>query len=234
MSYRTFAVLGPLALAGLVALTPGPAPAAPPPPAAPVRVPPVIPRSDSSAFNRNGTFRSGYRGAYIGTPRNIQPWSANRNSPVGTYRATAPSIPSVPFSYGVNGMTYNPSWRPLLWWYPPDISTPGPADTPVVPPAKERQPIKWKAPDHKPGDRAVHVTVNVPAGAEVWFGDYKTKATGKIRQFQSPALSSDELRTYTIRARWKEGGREVTQTQRISVLPGEQVRLTFPKASGGE
>lgn len=78
-------------------------------------------------------------------------------------------------------------------------------------------------------DRVVHFDIRVPADAEIWFDGAKTESVGPAREFVSPALVPDHRYTYEIRARWKEGGREVTQTRRVTVHAGERVSLTFPE-----
>src|SRR5262245_32543895 len=80
-----------------------------------------------------------------------------------------------------------------------------------------------------PATNAVLVTVKVPENAEVWFGDFKTKATGSLRTFESPPLDPGSEYTYTIRARWDEGGREVNQTQKVDVRSGSRVNVEFPR-----
>jgi uncharacterized protein (TIGR03000 family) len=76
------------------------------------------------------------------------------------------------------------------------------------------------------GSRA-HITVSVPADAEVWFDDTAMTPTGTVRQFKSPPLAPGNY-SYQIRARWNESGHEVTQTQQVQVAPGAHVSVSFP------
>lgn len=78
-------------------------------------------------------------------------------------------------------------------------------------------------------DRVVHFDIRVPADADIWFDGEKTTQTGSSREFVSPPLVPDHRYTYEIRARWKEGGRDVTQTRRLAVHAGERMSITFPE-----
>jgi uncharacterized protein (TIGR03000 family) len=78
-----------------------------------------------------------------------------------------------------------------------------------------------------PSDTIAHVTVNVPADAQVWFNNTVTTPTGAVREFNSPALTPGSRYTYDIQARWKENGREVTQAQKIEVAAGAHVSVSF-------
>jgi uncharacterized protein (TIGR03000 family) len=81
-----------------------------------------------------------------------------------------------------------------------------------------------------PPDPVAHVTLIVPAHARVWFEGKRVKAGGRTRHFDSPPLTQGKHYVYDVRARWKEHGREVTQTQVVPVVAGEHVRVTFPVA----
>jgi uncharacterized protein (TIGR03000 family) len=78
-----------------------------------------------------------------------------------------------------------------------------------------------------PTDTSAHINVTVPADAEIWFDDNKTTSTGSVRQFNSPPLTAGK-HSYEIRARWRENGREVTQTQQVEVTPSAHVSVSFP------
>src|SRR5262249_34540729 len=54
-------------------------------------------------------------------------------------------------------------------------------------------------------DSTAHVTVRVPANAQLWFEGSPTTSTGPVREFQSPPLRPGRY-TYAIRARWSENG----------------------------
>jgi uncharacterized protein (TIGR03000 family) len=82
------------------------------------------------------------------------------------------------------------------------------------------------------GGTVAHITVQVPADAEVWIEDQKTQQSGGSRWFVSPPLARGQVFEYRIRARWKEDGKAVEQTQRLSVQAGEQLTVSFP--TGGK
>ena len=78
-----------------------------------------------------------------------------------------------------------------------------------------------------------HVTVRVPAGADIWINGSNTDSAGPVREFQSPALTPGQQYTYEFRARWKnDDGREVTQTQQVALTAGAHARVDFPIPDG--
>jgi uncharacterized protein (TIGR03000 family) len=81
-------------------------------------------------------------------------------------------------------------------------------------------------------DDTAHVTVRVPARARLWFDGAATTSTGPVREFQSPALEPGQWYGYVLRAVWEENGKEVSQTQRVSVTAGSRVRVDFPAPAG--
>lgn len=84
-----------------------------------------------------------------------------------------------------------------------------------------------------PAERHAHISVNVPAGAEVWFDDHKTSSTGPVRDFQTPPLEPGKY-GYKVRARWQEDGHEVTQSREVVVSPGADVQVSFPLPRAGQ
>jgi len=78
-------------------------------------------------------------------------------------------------------------------------------------------------------ETSAQVTVSVPANAEIWFEGNKMTSTGSVREFQSPPLTPGKRYTYEVRARWKENGQEVTQTQQVEVTAGTRVNVQFPE-----
>jgi uncharacterized protein (TIGR03000 family) len=76
----------------------------------------------------------------------------------------------------------------------------------------------------------VHVTVKVPANAELWIEGVKTTSIGSVREFQSPPLTPGQY-SYEIRAHWTANGREITQTQKVAVSPGAHIAVDFPMGS---
>jgi uncharacterized protein (TIGR03000 family) len=77
-------------------------------------------------------------------------------------------------------------------------------------------------------DNDAHVTVAVPADAQVWLDGVPTKSTGSIREFNSPPLTPGVRYSYEVQARWNENGKDVTQTQKVEVGAGTHARVDFP------
>jgi uncharacterized protein (TIGR03000 family) len=71
------------------------------------------------------------------------------------------------------------------------------------------------------------VTVIVPPYAEVYFDGILMTETGAERTFYSPLLQGGVNYSYTVRARWTEGGRPVDQTRKVQVRAGARVRVDF-------
>jgi uncharacterized protein (TIGR03000 family) len=67
------------------------------------------------------------------------------------------------------------------------------------------------------GDDAAHLSVWLPAGAELWFDGVRTRQLGEQRRFVSPPLAPGRDYTYEVRARWNEDGRAVDRVQRVHV-----------------
>jgi uncharacterized protein (TIGR03000 family) len=109
-----------------------------------------------------------------------------------------------------------------------DVTPPNPDDYPTVTlPAASDQAGSPPATGSDQPDSNAHVTVNVPADAQVWFDDTPTTSTGATRQFDSPPLTPGGRYSYEIRASWKENGREVTRTQRVEVTAGAHASVSF-------
>jgi uncharacterized protein (TIGR03000 family) len=75
------------------------------------------------------------------------------------------------------------------------------------------------------------ITIRVAPGAQIWFDDTATRQTGALREFESPLLTPGKSYTYDIRALWREGGREVTQSRQINVHAGARVTVDFTSPS---
>jgi uncharacterized protein (TIGR03000 family) len=63
--------------------------------------------------------------------------------------------------------------------------------------------------------------------AKLYFDDTLTKASGKERDFRSPALENGKRYSYKIVALWIENGREVTHETKIIFQAGEDVAVDF-------
>jgi uncharacterized protein (TIGR03000 family) len=132
-----------------------------------------------------------------------------------------------PYDYGYS--PYSSSYSDDGSWYPGS----GNAYSPGITAAgfTSVSPLSGGAGEPAPSrqaDTAAHVTVTVPPGADVWFDGSNTYSAGPVREFQSPPLTPGADYSYQIRARWKDDGREVTQTQQVSIAAGAHVRVQFP------
>jgi uncharacterized protein (TIGR03000 family) len=77
-----------------------------------------------------------------------------------------------------------------------------------------------------------HLTVTVPADAQLWFDGAKTSQTGETRYFVTPALTPGKNYSYEVRAKWMENGQEVDRTKRVQVHAGEQDMVSFSSTTG--
>jgi uncharacterized protein (TIGR03000 family) len=145
-----------------------------------------------------------YYGAY---PYSYDTYNYGSASPAydssyyGAYGDVTPSYPD-----GYTGVT-PPAGSYQSFYPPPTVGT----DTAPVRP-----------------DNSAHVTVSVPADAEIWFQGTKMTSTGAVREYQSPPLTPGSQYTYEIRARWSQNGHEVTQTEQVEVAAGSHVNVQFP------
>jgi uncharacterized protein (TIGR03000 family) len=72
-----------------------------------------------------------------------------------------------------------------------------------------------------------HITVRVPANADLEFEGQKTQQKGSMREFVSPPLTPGKDYTYDIKARWTENGRDMTKDQHVTVRAGSQAMVNF-------
>jgi uncharacterized protein (TIGR03000 family) len=103
------------------------------------------------------------------------------------------------------------TYSPRTYYYAPPISD-----------------ASYYMPSDAPSDRAVRVTVHVPASAEIWFDGNPTRQRGERRTYVSPPLAPDAALHYDVRALWVDGGgRTVDQTRRVAVRAGELSMVDF-------
>ena len=55
----------------------------------------------------------------------------------------------------------------------------------------------------------------------------RTAPTGEVRRFASPPLAPGKEFTYEVRARWTEGGKEVSRARDVGVTAGARARIDF-------
>src|SRR5262245_9378056 len=119
---------------------------------------------------------------------------------------------------------------------------PGPAVSnfpSALPPAPYWRPGKPLNPGHPPvlnyiptvpprDPHTCRLEVCVPADACLWMEGAQTEQTGPVRVFDSPPLERGEEYSYEIKARWNDNGKEVEQTQTVTVTAGQKVKVKFP------
>ena len=83
----------------------------------------------------------------------------------------------------------------------------------------------------KKSDDTAHITLQVPAGAEVWFDGKTTRQTGPTRHFYSPPLQPGKNYVYALRVRWEQDGKSVEETRRINVRANDRVSLELARSA---
>jgi uncharacterized protein (TIGR03000 family) len=80
-------------------------------------------------------------------------------------------------------------------------------------------------------DEPARVSVLVPADAKVWFDDKPTRQSGTVREFETAPLTPGHEYTYHIRAQWREGDRDVTQTRQVDIRANSAVTVDFTRTA---
>ena len=147
----------------------------------------------------------------VRTPSNLPTYLTSINYPLiyGAY-ATWPYAAPISFT---NGASLPSSL--------PDISM---RPTPVI--------TKAYAAELAAPATSAQVSVLLPADADLWFEGMLVPDKGRVRRFTTPALSPLESYSYTVHANWTENGQMITQTQRVLVKAGDDLRIRFPSPTG--
>jgi uncharacterized protein (TIGR03000 family) len=74
---------------------------------------------------------------------------------------------------------------------------------------------------------AAIITLRVPADADIWIADVKTRQQGELRGFVTPPLEKGRIFAYDIHARWKEAGQDVDRTKQVTVRSGDRLTVDF-------
>lgn len=82
------------------------------------------------------------------------------------------------------------------------------------------------------GSGPARVGVVVPANADVWVGDQLTGQGDRFREFLTPPLARGADYHYDIRAHWREDGRAVDQTRRVTVHANGWAVVDFTRPDG--
>jgi len=174
-----------------------------------------VPRTGGARF-------TGYGGRYYGGYSPYRSYGYNRGygsygyyPSYGTYGAYWPYYGGNYANYYSNNYYYSPG----AYDYPYGYDYPA-YDTSYVPPVvASNAPLATVT--------TALVTVEVPDGAEVWFGDVRMAQTGSVRQFVSPSLNPGMEYSYDIRARWMEGGSIVERSRHVTIHAGDQITVDF-------
>jgi len=128
----------------------------------------------------------------------------------------------LPFTPAPDRYRFPQNWD---FWHKP--APPGDGCAPPTGPAGAHPQVVPAAHVRKAGPATIEV--RVPAGAEIWVDDDKTRQTGPVRVFRSPPLEEGKEYHYEVRARWSVAGKPVEQTQTVAVQGGGRARVDFPK-----
>lgn len=79
-----------------------------------------------------------------------------------------------------------------------------------------------------PRSGTAFVEVQVPPQAALWFNGVRMHQAGATRRFVTPPIPAGESYTYTVEARWREGGRELALSEQLTLRPGERASLVLP------
>jgi uncharacterized protein (TIGR03000 family) len=79
-------------------------------------------------------------------------------------------------------------------------------------------------------DNRAHISLRVPADAQVWFDGKATTQAGTVREFDSPPLTPGKGFVYEVRVRWMKDGKPIEEKRRIKVQARDWLRfdLTQP------
>jgi uncharacterized protein (TIGR03000 family) len=163
------------------------------------------------------------------------------------------SYPYNPFYYG--GYPYRGGNQIYIYYPPASNYTPptGEEAPPMVRP-EPRPRIQEFYPKQKVGDKPADASnsgktvekvgspsplparleVHLPDNAELWVDGVKTSQSGATREFVSPDLPPGQQYFYELRATWRDQGRQVTETRRVSFRASDKVDVDFrvPKKVG--
>jgi serine/threonine-protein kinase len=102
--------------------------------------------------------------------------------------------------------------------------------------AAARRPLaagSGKSEDVVSGRAPVHITVIVPATAEVWFNGDRTAQKGQRREFVTPPLQAGRTFSYEIRARWPRNDTIFLRAQAMHFQAGDRVLVDFTTPRDG-
>ena len=159
-------------------------------------------------------------------PRFVSPPSAyhypSSRDTLSPARRTPRDYFAPPVSYYLN--PYEPEFEYAPWY-----SMTPPVQHPALTPGLDIPLLPRVLREPEPQTASAIITVRVPAGAEVWFNGAKTHRTGTTRVFESPPLERGTPYAYLVKARWREGGKEVVRSLQVPVSAGSKNTADFTK-----
>jgi uncharacterized protein (TIGR03000 family) len=181
-----------------------------------------------------------FGGARVGRPFGAVPFAGARfagarfdhRNALGFRQARFFGSPFGPYGYGSYG--YNPYSNPYDFASFVDSPVDNSAYAGASGSPYDDYSSSYPASSQSTGDTASHVTIQVPADAQLWVNGVLTSPTGPIRYLDSPPLTPGVAYQYLLQARWNENGTPVTQTQQVAIVAGTSIRVAFPIPSVGE
>jgi uncharacterized protein (TIGR03000 family) len=70
-------------------------------------------------------------------------------------------------------------------------------------------------------DKVAVLVVKLPADAQLEIGGFKSKQTGEVRKFESPALAPGKKYSYLLKATWMADGKEVVREAKVTLAAGQ-------------
>jgi uncharacterized protein (TIGR03000 family) len=105
-------------------------------------------------------------------------------------------------------------------------AAPAPEKRPV--PMPEKGPVPMPEPESSISPRA-KLIVELPPDAKLFVDDQPTKTISGRRTFNTPPLQQDQQYYYTLRAEVAREGRTYTESRRVLLRAGQEVRTFFPE-----
>jgi uncharacterized protein (TIGR03000 family) len=76
-------------------------------------------------------------------------------------------------------------------------------------------------------DTPAKLVVELPADAKLYVDDHLMKTSAARRAFNTPGLAQGQTYYYILRAEMEIDGKTVSETKRVLVRAGEEVKATF-------
>jgi uncharacterized protein (TIGR03000 family) len=80
-------------------------------------------------------------------------------------------------------------------------------------------------------DNRAHISLRVPADAQVWFDGKLTKQTGTQRLYDSPPLPPGKKFRYEVRVRWMQDGKPIEEKRLIHIESRDWLRFDLTQPS---